>query len=85
MQKMYDADMMNSQYIHAVFCEEYEKNMIEQVLQKRVTNGSVPSLFDKKKAEKIDGECNKWVKTFYKGDELTVLERDIERMYVAEK
>ena len=29
---MYDADMMNSQYIHAVFCEEYEKNMIEQVL-----------------------------------------------------
>ena len=32
LKRLHEADMMNSQYIHSVFCEEYEKNMIEAVL-----------------------------------------------------
>ena len=29
MKRLYDQDTVNSQYIHSVFCEEYEKNMLE--------------------------------------------------------
>ena len=49
MQRLYDADDINSQYIHSVFCEEYQKNMIEETLKKRVTNGEVPQMLDKPK------------------------------------
>lgn len=76
---------MNSQYIQAVFCEEYEKNLMEAVLQKRVTNGSVPSILDKKKVAQVNEQSQHWIDTFYRGDELSVLERDIERLYVSEK
>lgn len=85
LKRLYDADMMNSQYIHTVFCEEYEKNLIEAVLQKKVTNGSVPSILDKPKNDQIGEQCQHWVDTFYKGDKLSVLETDIERMYISEK
>jgi hypothetical protein len=27
-------------------CEDYEKNMIEEIMQKRIMNGSVPSSLD---------------------------------------
>ena len=85
LKRLYDADMMNSQYIQAVFCEEYQKNMIEAVLQKRVTNGSVPSILDKEKANQIQDQCQHWLDTYYQGDKLSVLETDIERMYISEK
>lgn len=85
LKRLYDADMMNSQYIQAVFSEEYEKNLIEAVLQKRVTNGSVPSILDKKKVAQVNEQCQHWMGTFYQGDKLSVLERDIERMYMSEK
>ena len=85
LKRLYDADMMNSQYIQAVFSEEYEKNLIEAVLQKRVTNGSVPSILDEKKVAQVNEQCQHWMGTFYQGDKLSVLERDIERMYMSEK
>lgn len=53
LKRLYDADAINSQYIHSVFCEEYEKNMIENVAQKIVMNGSVPSIMDKPKHDRI--------------------------------
>lgn len=31
LKRLYDQDDINSQYIHSVFCEEYEKNMIENI------------------------------------------------------
>lgn len=59
--------------------------MIEAVLQKKVTNGSVPSILDKPKNDEIGAQCQHWVDTFYQGDKLSVFESDIERMYIAEK
>ena len=59
--------------------------MIEAVLQKKVTNGSVPSILDKAKNDEIGEQCQHWVDTFYNGDKLSLLETDIERMYISEK
>ena len=53
MKRLYDADIVNSQYIHSAVCEEYEKNLIGNICQKRIMNGSVPSIFDKPVADKI--------------------------------
>jgi len=85
LKRLHDADMMNSQYIHSCFCEEYEKNMIEEVLQKRITNGSVPSIFDKPKSDEIQEKTQDYADIFYKGEKLTALETDIERIYISEK
>ena len=85
MKRLYDSDVVNTQYIHSVFCEEYEKNMIENVMQKRVMNGSVPSYLDKPKHDDINKQSDELVRTFYQGDRLTPLEYDIERMYISEK
>jgi len=31
LKRLSDADDINTQYIHSIFCEEYEKNMIEAI------------------------------------------------------
>jgi len=59
--------------------------MHEAILQKLVMNGSVVSLLDKPKHDKIRERVSKLHKTFYQGDELTNFEQDIERMYVNDK
>ena len=59
--------------------------MIEEILQKRVVNGSVPSLLDKPNHDKILKETTNLHQVFYTGDKLSNLENDIERMYVSEK
>lgn len=48
-------------------------------------NGSVVSLLDKAKHDKIRESVSKIHSVFYNGDPLTDLELDIERMYVNEK
>ena len=85
MKRLFDADNMNTSYIHAVFCEEYEKNLIENVMQKKVMNGAVVPLLEKPKSDEISGKCQEMMDTFYQGDKLTEFERDTERMYIAEK
>jgi hypothetical protein len=32
LQKLYDSDDFNTQYVHSIFCEEYEKQMYEAIL-----------------------------------------------------
>lgn len=59
--------------------------MIENVLQKRVVNGSVPSLFEQDKNKKVVEQTDKLFNIFYHGDKLTPLEHDVERMYISEK
>ena len=59
--------------------------MHEAILQKVIMNGSVVSLLDKPKHDKIRERVSKLHKTFYQGDELTHFEQDIERMYVNDK
>lgn len=59
--------------------------MHEAILQKVIMNGSVVSLLDKPKHDKIRERVSKLHKTFYQGDELTNFEQDIERMYVNDK
>jgi len=85
LKRLYDGDSINSQYIHSVFCEEYEKNLLENVCQKRIMNGSVPSFLDKPNEDSIREKTAELLHTFYKGDALTPLESDIERMYISEK
>jgi len=48
---------VNTQYIHSIFFEEYEKNLLEAFMQKKICNGSVPSIMEKPKADKIDKKC----------------------------
>lgn len=48
-------------------------------------NGSVVSLLDKPKHDKIRDKIDKLMKVFYDGDALTDFEIDIERMYVSAK
>jgi hypothetical protein len=31
LKRLYDSDDINSQYLHSIFCEEYEKSMLEGV------------------------------------------------------
>ena len=59
--------------------------MIEQIMQKKVMDGSVPSIFEKEKVQKIDDQTKNLFQTFYHGDKLSALEHDIERMYISEK
>jgi hypothetical protein len=46
-------------------CEEYEKPMHEAIMQKVIMNGSVVSLLDKAKHDKIRERVAKLHKTFY--------------------
>lgn len=85
LERLFEADDVNSQYVQSVVCEEYEKNMHEAILQKVIMNGSVVSLLDKPKHDQIRERVEKLHKVFYQGDELTNFELDIERMYVNEK
>lgn len=85
LKRLYDQDAINSQFLHSIFCEEYEKNMIDEILQKRVMNGQVVPMIEKPKHDKIVDETNSWVKVFYQGEPLTDLEIDIQRMYLNAK
>ena len=57
LKKLYEADIINTQYIHSIFFEEYEKNLLEAVLQKKICNGSVPSMIEKTKSDLINKKC----------------------------
>lgn len=46
MERLYDSDAVNTQFLHALVCEDYEKNMIDEVMQKRIMNGSVCDSID---------------------------------------
>ena len=48
-------------------------------------NGSVVSIFEKPKQDVIEVKAKELLAVFYKGDKLSPLELDIERMYISEK
>lgn len=59
--------------------------MIEEILKKRVMNGSVVSLLDKPKHDEICKETEDHADIFYNGQPLTSFELELERMYVDAK
>lgn len=77
MERLYEADGVNTQFIHAVVTEDYEKNMIDYTMQKRVMNGSVPSSLDLPKQKVIEEKIAALHKVFYEGDPLTEFEQDL--------
>jgi hypothetical protein len=77
MQRLYESDAVNTQFIHSMICEEYEKNLFEEILQKRIMNGSVPSSLDEKTHFEIKEKTEYWTKVFYEGLPLTVFEIDV--------
>lgn len=58
-------------------CEEYEKNLIEEVMQKRIMNGSVPTYLDEKTHSEINQQTDYLTKVFYEGLPLTDFEIDV--------
>jgi len=85
MERLFEAENLNTQFLHSFYFEDYEKNMYAEAMQKKVMNGSVVPMLEKPKHDKIEKQLNKMFKVFYKGDELTPLEMDIERQYLAYK
>ncbi len=66
-------------------CEDYEKNMIDEILQKRIMNGSVVSSLDAGDQLKLREQTAYWNKVFYEGQPLTDFELDIQKMYLSQK
>jgi hypothetical protein len=85
MERLFDADGVNSQFIHAMVTEDYEKNMIDYIMQKRIMNGSVPSSLDMPKLRVIEEKTAALQDVFYKGDPLTPFEEDLQRIYMQNK
>jgi hypothetical protein len=83
--RLHEADDVNSQYVQSVVCEEYEKPMMDAVLQKVVMNGAVVDMTEKARHDRIRDKVSKLTRVFYQGDKLSDYEQDIERMYVNEK
>jgi hypothetical protein len=54
-------------------------------MKKKVMNGSVVPILEKPNHDSISQKCNDLIDVFYRGDKLSPLELDIERMYIAEK
>lgn len=54
MERLYEADAVNSQFVHAMVTEDYEKNMIDYIMKLRVMNGSVPLSLDLPKHRVIE-------------------------------
>jgi len=85
LERLYDAEAINTQFLHSIYFEDYEKNMYTEVMQKKVMNGSVVPMLDKPKHDAIDKKIAGLTRRFYKGDKLTDLEIDIERQYMSQK
>lgn len=85
LERMYQNDTVNAQFLHSVFCEPYEKPLIEYAMQKRIMNGSVVPMGEKVKHDAINDKLRHWFSTFYKGDALSNYEVDLERQYVNDK
>ena len=77
MEKLYSTEQVNSQFMHALLCEDYEKSLIEEIMQKRVMNGSVPSQIDLPKQREIDDKTTALQKVFYDGEPLSDFEYDL--------
>jgi len=58
-------------------CEDYEKNLIEEIMQKRILNGSVPTYLDEQTHNEIKEKTDFWKKVFYEGLPLTDFEIDV--------
>ena len=85
LERLYEAENPNTQFLHSIYFEDFEKNMYAEAMQKRVMNGSVVPMLDKPKHDEIDTKLEKFFTTFYVGDKLSPLELDIERQYLAQK
>lgn len=72
--RLYESDGVNTQYVQSVVCEEFEKQMCEAILQKVIMNGSVPDMLEKVAHDDIRKKIDKLHKVFYDGDELTNFE-----------
>jgi len=71
--------------LHSIWTEPFEKPLLGYAMQKLVMNGSVVPMLEKPKHDEIKKEIKKVMHTFYEGDQLTNLERDVQRMYLGKK
>jgi len=78
-------DNVNTQFLHSMWCEEYEKNMLEECMKKKVMNGSVPAMADTPKVNEVDKELSYWREVFYNGVPMTPFETDVQRIYLSQK
>ena len=85
LERLYNANNLNTTFLHSIYTEEHEKPMIEQAMQKQVMNGSVVPLLEKPKHDEIKADLKKWFSTFYNGEKLTRYEKDLESQYLLVK
>ncbi len=85
MERLYNAENLNTQFLHSLYFQDYEKNMCAEAMQKKVMNGQVVPMLEKPKHDAIVNKIDQMFETFYHGDKLTDLELDIERQYLATK
>jgi hypothetical protein len=83
--RLHESDDINSQFLHSIWTEPYEKPLIGHAMQKVVMNGSVVPMLEKPKHDEIKNNVAKTLDVFYKGDKLSVLEEDIQRNYLGQK
>ena len=68
MTRAFDFGNISSQYIISMFCEPYEKVMLEGYHSKVLMSGMVPSLAHAKRANEIREEADELVHVFYDGN-----------------
>jgi len=85
LQKMSDANDMNSQYLMSITLEEHLKPLFDEYLKKVLVNGQVVPMKKLEEYNQIVNDCKKVYMRFFFGDELTELEKDIESRYLLTK
>lgn len=85
MERFYSSDNITTQFLYAMWTQDYEKPMIEEILKKRIMNGSVVSLIDKPKHDQLTEQTAALADVFYNGEQLTPYETELERIYIDAK
>jgi hypothetical protein len=76
---------IDTAYWISCFFEDYEKNVIDSVLEKVIVSGRVVQSEDIILYEELRNKAESLMRIFYDGDLMTPFEREIERMYLTMK
>lgn len=65
LERLYANENINSQFLHSIYFQDYEKNMAAECMQKQVMNGAVVPLLDKPAHDKIKASIRHYRSIFY--------------------
>ena len=79
---MKSMENLDSGYWISSHFEDFEKNMIDSMMDKLILCGRVPLIEDLEEYNSLQKKINILINKFYFGDELSDFEREIERLYL---